>query len=59
MDNSPFTLEEMAGLLCVDTAPTGTTRLSDRITEHAGTSGRRYTSELARRRDRRAGYRSN
>jgi NADH dehydrogenase len=49
----------MAGLLCVDTPPTGTTRLTDWITEHAGTLGRRYTSELARRRDRSAGYRSN
>ena len=43
----------MAGLLCVDTPPTGTTRLTDWITEHAATLGRRYTSELARRRDRR------
>jgi uncharacterized protein YbjT (DUF2867 family) len=49
----------MAGLLCVDTPPTGTTRLTDWITEHAATLGRRYTSELARRRDRSAGYRSN
>jgi len=49
----------MAGLLCVDTPPTGTTRLTDWITKHAGTLGRRYTSELARRRDRSAGYRSN
>ncbi|NUQ37296.1 MAG: NAD(P)H-binding protein [Caldilineales bacterium] len=49
----------MAGLLYVDTPPTGVTRLSDWIAAHADTLGRRYTSELARRRDRASAYASN
>jgi NADH dehydrogenase len=49
----------MANLLYVTTPPTGTTRLSDWIAAHADTLGRRYTSELARRVDRVAAYRSN
>ncbi len=40
----------MAGLLCVDAPPAGTTRLTDWARENAGTLGRRYASELARRR---------
>jgi uncharacterized protein YbjT (DUF2867 family) len=48
----------MAGLLAVDTPPTGATRLSDWIAEHAETLGRRYASELARRRNRGASYES-
>ena len=46
----------MAGLLCVDSPPTGTTRLTDWAAEHAESLGRRYASELARRRDRRSDY---
>jgi NADH dehydrogenase len=49
----------MAGLLCVDTPPTGATRLTDWIRARADTLGRAYTSELARRTDRRSAYRSN
>lgn len=46
----------MAGLLCVDTPPTGTTRLSDWASQHADRLGRHYASELARRRDRHRAY---
>jgi len=49
----------MAGLLCVGTAPTGTTALTDWARKHAATLGKQYTSELARRRDRTAVYASN
>ena len=48
-----------ANLLCVDAPPAGTTKLTDWTRQHAGTLGRRYTSELARRRDRRSPYQSN
>jgi len=46
----------MAGLLCVDAPPAGTTRLTDWAAEHATSLGRRYASELARRRDRLGDY---
>jgi uncharacterized protein YbjT (DUF2867 family) len=46
----------MAGLLCVDTPPTGTTRLTDWMRANAETLGRRYASELARRVDRKKPY---
>lgn len=46
----------MAGLLAVDSPPTGMTRLTDWVRQHAGTVGQRYANELARRRDRRQGY---
>lgn len=49
----------MADLLHVNTPPTGRTRLTDWIREHADTLGRHYTSELARRKDLRSAYRSN
>lgn len=49
----------MADLLYVDGPPAGTTRLTDWIQEHSSTLGQHYTSELARRVDRRSGYRSN
>jgi NADH dehydrogenase len=51
----------MAGLLAVDTPPVGTTRLTGWIQEHGdGDSlGRKYTSELARRKDRECMYKSN
>ena len=49
-----ITREEIAGLmadlLCVDSPPAGTTRLTDWAREHAATLGQRYASELARRR---------
>jgi uncharacterized protein YbjT (DUF2867 family) len=48
----------MAGLLCVDSPPTGATKLTDWVRQHADTVGRRYASELARRRDRRQAYQS-
>jgi NADH dehydrogenase len=47
----------MAGLLAVDGPATGQTRLTDWLGQHADTLGRRYASELARRRDRRRPYR--
>ncbi len=54
MGDVTITREEIAGLMAnllyVDAAPTGTTKLSDWIAAHADTVGRRYASELARRR---------
>ncbi|MBU1318161.1 MAG: NAD(P)H-binding protein [candidate division Zixibacteria bacterium] len=49
----------MADLLHVDTPPTGSTKLTDWIKEHSSTVGMQYTSELARRLDRQAAYKSN
>jgi len=49
----------MADLLHVDTPPTGSTRLTTWARRHADELGKRYTSELARRRDRSAAYPSN
>ena len=46
----------MEGLLCVDTPPTGKTRLSDWLHINADTLGRNYASELARRHDRHSSY---
>ena len=46
----------MDGLLWVDSAPTGNTRLTDWMRAHADTLGRRYASELARRQDRQQPY---
>jgi uncharacterized protein YbjT (DUF2867 family) len=46
----------MRGLLCTDSPPAGRTRLTDWLAEHRETLGRRYASELARRRDRRRSY---
>lgn len=46
----------MAGLLATDSPPAGTTRLTDWARSHAERLGRRYASELARRRDREAPY---
>ncbi|MBP8003262.1 MAG: NAD(P)H-binding protein [Chloroflexi bacterium] len=60
VDDVLITREEiaglMAGLLCVDTPPTGTTRLTDWAHRHMGNLGKQYTSELGRRRDRVAAY---
>jgi NADH dehydrogenase len=49
----------MAGLLHVDAPPAGPTTLTGWVKEHAGTLGRHYTSELARRKDQVSAYRSN
>jgi NADH dehydrogenase len=46
----------MANLLYVPTAPTGTTKLTDWIKQIADRLGRRYASELGRRRDRTREY---
>ncbi len=46
----------MADLLHVDSPPTGTTRLTDWLREHANSLGRKYTSELGRRTDRTLEY---
>jgi len=45
-----------AGLLDSDAASTGSVRLTDWVAEHAGTLGRVYHSEMARRLDRVSGY---
>ena len=63
VDDVMVTREEieglMADLLYVETPPTGSTRLTEWMSTCAGTLGRQYTSELARRRDRNTVYRSN
>ena len=63
VDDVVITREEieglMSGLLYVDAPPAGKTRLSEWLGHNADTLGRRYTSELARRRDRQGAYRSN
>lgn len=41
----------MAGLLYVDSPPTGKTRLTDWMREHVESLGKQYSSELARRKD--------
>lgn len=46
----------MSGLLYADSPPAGETRLTDWAKEHADTLGRRYASELARRRNRHDAY---
>jgi len=63
VDDVVVTREEIEGLmgdlLCVEAPPAGTTALGPWAREHAATLGRRYTSELARRRDRKRAYESN
>ncbi|MCL5734304.1 MAG: NAD(P)H-binding protein [Actinobacteria bacterium] len=49
----------MENLLYVDSPPVGETKLTDWAREHSTTLGLRYTSELARRKDRRSRYESN
>jgi NADH dehydrogenase len=49
----------MADLLYTQSPPAGQTRLSEWIQAHAATLGRRYTSELQRRVNRRDAYPSN
>jgi uncharacterized protein YbjT (DUF2867 family) len=46
----------MQSLLCTDSQPAGTTRLTEWAREHAATLGLRYASELARRRNRTESY---
>ena len=46
----------MAGLLATDSPPAGATRLTDWARAHANRLGRRYASELARRRNREQAY---
>lgn len=46
----------MQGLLCTDSPPAGSTRLTDWAKTHAEQLGKRYASELARRKDREHGY---
>ena len=46
----------MQDLLCTNSPPAGTTRLTDWVGEHASTLGRYYASELRRRLDRNAAY---
>ena len=54
MGDVVVTRDEIAGLmgnlLYVDAPPAGTTKLTDWAAEHADTLGRRYASELSRRR---------
>jgi hypothetical protein len=58
-----ITREEIRGLmegrLYVDAPPLGSTKLSEWMSRHRDTLGRHYTSEMARRIDRVAEYRSN
>jgi nucleoside-diphosphate-sugar epimerase len=49
----------MAGTLAVDTPPTGSTKLTEWVASQSDTLGKKYTSELRRRKDRRASYWSN
>jgi uncharacterized protein YbjT (DUF2867 family) len=49
----------MANLLYVNSSPSGRTKLTDWIGQHSETLGRRYTSELARRKDRQTEYQGN
>lgn len=46
----------MDGLLCTDSKPTGSTKLTEWATEHADTLGKRYANELKRRTDRKKAY---
>lgn len=46
----------MAGLLHVNSPPTGTTKLSSWMSANAAVLGRSYASELSRRRDRQSAY---
>ena len=46
----------MADLLATSSPPAGSTRLTDWARKHADTLGRRYASELARRKNRQLAY---
>lgn len=58
-----ITREEIEGLmgelLYVDAPPLGKTKLTDWAKEHANTLGKKYTSEMARRKNRNSVYNSN
>ena len=60
MNDVMITREEikglMANLLCVSTSPTGTTKLTEWIGQNSERLGKRYSSELVRRKDRTKGY---
>jgi NADH dehydrogenase len=43
----------MSELLYVDSPPAGKTKLTDWINDNTGSLGKKYTSELARRKNRR------
>ncbi len=49
----------MNSLLFVDSPPVGKTKLTEWVKEHRDSLGRKYTSELARRKDRQSEYKSN
>ena len=49
----------MNSLLYVDSPPVGKTKLTEWVKEHRDSLGRKYTSELARRKDRQSEYKSN
>jgi NADH dehydrogenase len=53
MHDVMITREEIEGLmgdlLCVDSPPAGTTRLTDWVQQHADNLGKHYASELSRR----------
>jgi uncharacterized protein YbjT (DUF2867 family) len=63
VDDVVITREEIRGLmeerLYVDSSPLGTTKLSDWMRANRHRVGLKYTSEMARRRDRVSPYRSN
>lgn len=63
VDDVLITREEISGLMAdllhVDSSPAGKTKLTDWAKAHADSLGRRYTSELARRKNRKSQYRSN
>jgi NADH dehydrogenase len=46
----------MAGLLYTESPPAGETKLTDWVRDHAAELGKRYASEMARRRDRNSAY---
>ena len=46
----------MSGLLCVDSEPTGKTKLSEWVKQNADKLGEQYASELRRRNDRHCSY---
>ncbi|MFB3042528.1 MAG: SDR family oxidoreductase [Candidatus Poribacteria bacterium] len=63
VDDVMITREEISGLMAdllyADSSPVGKTKLTDWAKAHADSLGRRYTSELARRKNRKSQYRSN
>jgi NADH dehydrogenase len=60
MNDTLITMDEIRGLmgdlLYVNAPPAGTTKLTDWAMQHRDDLGRRYASELARRRDRTSAY---